>query len=324
MPEATASEVFRQIEGFALYGFPRSHATAFARLAYETSYLKVHHPAAFYCARLNAQPGGFYHPSVIVGDARRHGIPILRPDLVRSGYNCAIEPASDARASLAVRLGLRYVRGLAEASGQALAAERDRGGPFRDLADLCKRGRGFLTPEGIMALVAAGACDGWGFPRRQLLWALPATWRGATGLPLPVQAVALPAESPAERSASESWATGLPLTAHPLTTAREALARAGIIALAELDTTPEGATVTVAGLAIVAQSPPTAKGVLFLSLEDETGLANAILAPAVARSQRAALHASPILLATGVVQRRGTTTNLLVQSITPWGAQASR
>ncbi len=190
VPEATAVEVFAQIEGFAGYGFPRSHASAFARLAYETAYLKAHYPAPFFCARLNAQPGGFYHPSVVVGDARRHGVPILGPDLARSGYDCALEheagnATDDASRRLAVRLGLRYVRGLADATGRALVAERERGGLFRDLPDLCRRGRGSLHPDAVAALIAAGACDGWGLPRRQLLWALPATWRGATGLPLP-------------------------------------------------------------------------------------------------------------------------------------------
>ncbi len=323
--EPVATEVFRQIEGFAGYGFPRSHATAFARLAYETAYLKAHHPAPFYCARLNAQPGGFYHPAVIVGDARRHGIEILRPDLTASGHDCALERfvgATDRGAvdRLAVRLGLRYVRGLADVTGRALVAERARGGAFRDLADLCRRGRTFLTPEAVAALIVVGACDGWGVPRRQLLWALPVAWRSATGLPLPVAAVALPAETPAERAGSESWATGLPLTAHPVATQRAVLARAAVLPIAALAAIPEGVTVTVAGLAIVAQSPPTAHGVLFLSLEDETGLANAILAPEVARAQRATLFAGPILLAIGRVQRRGATTNLLVQAIAPWAA----
>lgn len=228
-----------------------------------------------------------------------------------------------------MRLGLRYVRGLADTSGRRLIATRARGGAFRDLADLCRRGRDYLTPDAIAALVAAGACDDWGIPRRQLLWALPAAWRGGAGLPLPVAAVALPEQTAPERIAGEAWATGLPLTAHPVATQRAALARAGVLPIAALDHAPEGATVTVAGLAIVAQQPPTAKGVLFLSLEDETGLANAILAPAVARSQRAALFAAPVLLATGLVQRRGPgtsgmVTNLLVRAITPWSPTAAR
>lgn len=324
VPEATAETVFSQIEGFASYGFPRSHATAFARLAYETAFLRRHHLVPFLSARLNAQPGGFYSPAVIINDARRHGVRVFAPDLAASEYNCTIEriaePARDTPTQLAVRLGLRYVRGLADATGHALLAARDRSGPFADLADLCRRGHAFLTPDAVAALIMSGACDAWGPPRRQLLWQLPATWRSATGLPLPVAPVPLPAETPPERVAAESWATGIPLTAHPVATLRAALSAAGVITTAALDRAPAGASVTVAGLAIVAQQPPTAKGVIFLSLEDEFGIASAILSPAVAKAQRAALHAAPILLATGKVQRRGATINLLVQTIAPWGA----
>lgn len=319
--ELVAADVFAQIEGFAHYGFPRSHATAFARLSYETAYLRRHHLTAFVCARLNAQPGGFYSPAVVINDARRHGVRILRPDLAASAFDCTLE--RDASGTLAVRLGIRYVRGLADVTGHALLAARDRHGPFASLADLCRRARAILAPEAVAALIMSGACDAWGQPRRQLLWSLPGAWRSAAGLSLPVIPVALPAESASERVAAESWATGIPLTAHPLATLRPALAAAGILTAAALAAATEGATVTVAGLAIVAQAPPTAKGTVFLSLEDESGIASAVLSPVVARAQRAALHASPVLLATGRVQRRGQTTNLLVQTIAPWGRPAA-
>ncbi len=125
---------------------------------------------------------------MIAGNARRRGVAILRPDLARSDDTCTLEDG-------AVRLGLRYVRGLAEATGAALVAERERGGPYRDLADLCRRGHPFLTPEAVTALIAAGACDGWRQARRQMLRALPATWRAATSLPLPTAQVPLPEEA---------------------------------------------------------------------------------------------------------------------------------
>ena len=237
---------------------PRSHATAFARLAYETAYLKAHHPAAFYCARLNAQPGGFYHPAVVVGDARRHGIAILGPDLGAERLRLHPRTAS-ASGAAAVRLGLRYVRGLAEANGRALVAERERGGPFHDLADLCRRGRAGLTPDTVAALIAAGACDGWG--RRPTPAPLGAPGHlarrhraAAAGRPR--------CRSPPRRRSSgrpsEGWATGLPLTAHPLATQRAALTRAGILPIAALAEAREGATVAIAGLPVVAQQPPTA------------------------------------------------------------------
>ena len=318
--EAIAGEVFRQIEGFASYGFPRAHATAFARLAYETAYLRAHHLAAFTAARLNATPGGFYSPGVIVGDARRHGVRVLGPDLARSDHRCTLE--RDAGGEMAVRLGLRFVRGLAEETGAALVAARHRGGPFADLADLCRRARGLMSPQAVTALIAGGACDGWGEPRRQLLWALPSTWRKATGLPLPVTPVTLPDESPVERAAGERWATGLPVGLHPVATQRAALAARGVLPVAALADTPEGATVVVAGMVAVMQAPPTAKGVMFITLEDETGLGNLVLAPVTVRRCRAALHAAPVVLATGRVQRRGATVNVQVTEVAPWCHEA--
>ena len=315
VPEAVAAEVFRQISAFAGYGFPRSHAVAFARLAYETCWLKAHHPVTFYVARLNAQPGGFYPPGVIVGDARRHGIAVLGPDLGASAHDCGVERAGD---TPAVRLGLRYVRGLSGVGGRALIAERDRGGPFRDLADLCRRGRHALTPEAITALIAAGSCDSWGIARRPLLWSLAATWHNATGLPLPVAPPPLPEATPPEALAGESWATGLPLGGHLAATQRAALAAHGALPLAALADLPDGASVTVAGRLVILQCPPTANGVAFVTIEDETALGNLVLSPAMDRRWRAALHAAPLVVVTGRVQRRGHTVNVQVATVEPW------
>jgi len=217
-----------------------------------------------------------------------------------------------------VRLGLRYVRGLAEATGSALVTECERRGPFRDLADLCLRGRGSLTPEVVAALIAAGACDGWGASRRQLLWALPAIWRGAAGLALPPAPVALPPETPLERAAGEGWATGVPLGTHPVATQRAALTARGVVPIAALGDLPAGRVATIAGRIAVLQQPPTAKGVVFLSLEDETGLGNAVLSPAIAKQFRAALHAGPIVLVIGPVRRKGEVTSIQVTDVAPW------
>jgi error-prone DNA polymerase len=176
----------------------------------------------------------------------------------------------------------------------------------------------FLTPPMVAALIASGACDGWRIPRRQLLWALPATWRGARGLPLPVAPVTLPAPTPLETLAGEGWATGLPLTGHVAAGQRPALAARGILPLSALADLPEGATVIVAGRLAVLQRPPTAKGVAFVTLEDETGLGNLVLSPAVDVQYRAALHAGPLVVATGRVQRRAGVVNLQVASIEAW------
>jgi error-prone DNA polymerase len=305
--------VFGQIAAFAGYGFCRAHAAAFARLAYECLWLKAHHPAQTACARLNAQPGGFYPPAVVVGDARRRGITVLGPDLVRSAYDCTLEAG-------AVRLGLRYVRGVAETTGMALVAERERGGPFRDLAALCRRTHRFLTPEAATALIAAGACDGWGERRRDLVWALPAAWRAATGLPLPAASVALPLATSAERLAGELWATGIPLSGHPLALERPALAARGVTPLAALAHVPPGREVVAAGLLVILQRPPTAHGMAFATLEDETQLGNCVFTREVYDRCRGALHAGPIVLATGRVRRRGPVVDLVVQDVAPWRA----
>ncbi|HET8626408.1 MAG TPA: DNA polymerase III subunit alpha, partial [Thermomicrobiales bacterium] len=310
---ATAAGVFAQIAAFAGYGFCRAHAASFARLAYECLWLRAHHPVAYTCARLNAQPGGFYPPAVVVGDARRRGVAVLGPDLARSAHDCTVEGA-------AVRLGLRYVRGIAATRGAALVAERDRGGPYRDLADLCRRAHRVLTPEAATALLAAGACDGWGAARRALMWALPAAWRAATGLPLPAAPVALPLETAAERLDGELWATGIPLSGHPLALARPALAARGVTPLAALAATPPGREVTVAGLLVILQRPPTAHGVAFATLEDEGQLGNLVLAREVYERCRAALTARPIVLATGRVRRRGPVVDLAVGDARPWRA----
>ena len=263
---------------------------------------------------------------MIVGDA------VLGPDLARSAWDCTVEGSGAG----AVRLGLRYVRGLAAGgaagggSGPALVAERARGGPFRDLDDLCRRGRGRLTPEAVAALIAAGACDGWGPGsgdpgwRRRLLWALPAAWRagapanGGSGLPLPAAAVALPAETAAERLAGELWATGIPLSGHPVALHRPALTARGVLPLDELGAQPPGLAVTVAGRLVILQRPPTAKGVAFATIEDETGLGNLVLSPAVDRRCRAALHAAPLLLVRGRAQRRGDVVSVQVAEVEPW------
>ncbi len=327
VPPDVAAAVFGQIAAFAGYGFPRSHAVAFARLSYETCYLKAHHLAAFYCARLNAQPGGFYHPSVVIGDARRHGLAIPGPDLARSAYDCTLEPDGPTTGAVhrqAVRLGLRYVRGLGEPRGAALVAERAEGGPFCDLADLCRRAHGCLTAQTVAALIAAGACDGWGVARRQLLWALPAAWAGVTGLALPPGPVALPPETADERRVGEGWAMGVPLGDHPVAAHRITLTARGILPLAALADAPTGATVTVAGQFVILQRPPTAKGVAFVTLEDETGLGNLVLSPAVDARYRAALHAAPLVVATGRVQRRAAVVNVQVATVAPGGGILGR
>jgi error-prone DNA polymerase len=252
----------------------------------------------------------------VVGDARRHGVVVLGPDLCQSGWSCTLAAQPDGRP--AVRLGLRYVRGLGATSGAALIAERERRGSFRDLADLARRTHRNLTSEAVLALIASGAADGWGVARRQLLWQLPSVWAAVAGLDLPTAPVALPLATAADVLAGEVWATGIPLSGHPVALLRPALARRGAVPLAALGQCQHGTCVLVAGQLVLSQRPPTAHGVAFATLEDETGLGNVLLAPAVDARYRAVLHTAPLVLVTGQVQRRGQTAQLRVQRVQSW------
>ncbi len=312
-----AEEIVRSITSFALYGFPESHSASFALLAYASAYLKVHHPAAFYTALLNNQPMGFYHPATIVKDAQRHGQRILPVDVTHSEWLCSIEDG-------AVRLGLRYVRGLRENAGHALVRAR-QARQFASVHDLARRAgieRGELT-----ALAAIGALAPLGGTRRANLW--------ATALPVagplfaePAGAVAAGTAStdrivgglrekpgapdgdinplrdmtPEERLAADYAGTGVTLGRHPMALRRAELRRRGVLSARELAGVAAGTRARVAGGVIVRQRPGTAKGFVFLSLEDETGIANVIVTPQLFARYRVPLVSEPFLLVEGLVQ----------------------
>jgi error-prone DNA polymerase len=342
--EATAAEVFRQLAAFAGFGFCKSHAAAFALVAYQTLYLKAHYPAEFYCALLNHQPLGFYPPEVIAGDARRHGVPILRPDANRSQAPCTLESACPG-GQVGIRLGLRYVRGLGEA-WQERIVQRRGDVPYRDLADFCRRTR--LPRAVVENLIRAGALDdlgsqkhkmGEGLPtepaqpapdatpvrdprrtqsnnrtRRDLLWALGGLVYHEEGLDIevPVAPVALPALGHAERLAWEYELMGMAPGEHLMVLYREALRAAGVLTSAQLAGRRNGERVRVAGWAVVRQRPPTAKGHLFITLEDEEGLANLIVRPGVYEQYRDVLRNAPLLWIEGRLQREGHAISVLV------------
>jgi error-prone DNA polymerase len=338
-----AEEAFRQLQGFANYGFCKSHAAAFALVAYQTLWLKAYYPAEFTCALLNHQPMGFYSPEVVVNDARRHGITILRPDVNRSEDGCTLERRSGGAEGLRsrgadpsrrlrtgtgspqlllsssppLRLGLRYLHGLGEA-GQArlLAARGER--DFAGLADFCRRTR--LPRSLIRDLIRAGALDSLGGPRRQMLWTLGGLHYEEEVL---VEAPEIPAELPdlTEREALR-WdyeLLGLSPDDHPMRLWRPRLRDRGIVSAAELAAEEPGRVVEVAGMVIVRQAPPTAKGHLFITLEDETGLANLIIRPDLYERERALLRGSSALLAGGVVQREGKVASMLVRWVKALG-----
>jgi error-prone DNA polymerase len=306
----TAREIFGQLAAFSGYGFCKSHAAAFALVAYQTLYLKAHYPALFYCALLNHQPMGFYTPDVLIGDAQRHGVPVLSPDVNRSQEACTLEPGSQ---SAAVRLGLRYVHGLGEA-GSARIVERRGEHPFAGLADFCRRTR--LPRSLVENLIRAGTMDGFaqGGARRELLWVLGGLTypEGELELDVPIEPASLPILGELERTLWEYELLGLTTGGHPLGLYREGLRSRGVSSSGELRAMPAGAKVRVAGLVIVRQRPPSAKGHVFLTLEDEEGLINLIVRPRVYERYRNALRGAPLLWVEGCVQREGGAIGVLV------------
>jgi len=316
----TAAEVFQQLMAFSGYGFCKSHAAAFALVAYQTLYLKAYFPAAFYCALLNHQPMGFYSPDVLIGDARRHGVAILRPDVNCSREACTLETAG---AAPVVRLGLRYVHGLGEAWQARLVGRRgDRS--FRDLRDFCLRTR--LPRAVVENLIRCGAMDSLRRARRDLLWALGGMVYREEGLDLdvPVEPVELPELGRLGRLLWEYELLGLSPDDHVMGVYREWLRARGVLSAGELASRQDGEMVRVAGLVVVRQRPPSAKGHVFLTLEDEEGLVNLIVRPQVYERYRDALRNAPLLLVEGRLQQVERTRSVLVYQAFPLVSRSRR
>ncbi len=291
-------EIVRFITSFALYGFPESHAASFALIVYASAYLKAHHPAAFYTALLNAWPMGFYAPATLVRDAARHGAPVRPVDVARSGWRCRWEDGG-------VRLGLRYVRGLGRAAGETVEAEAARR-PFASVADLAARCR--LGEDDLARLAHAGALASLGLARREALWQASLAARSAG--PLFEETgdggeCPLPAMTPWEETVADYTATGLTTGDHVMAHLREALDRRGVLPTTALARRRDGERVRCAGVVIVRQRPATARGFLFLTLEDEHGMVQAVVRPELFRRRRAVLLDAPALLVEGTLQRRG-------------------
>ena len=296
---AAAEEIVRTITAFALYGFPESHASSFALLAYASAYLKVHHPAAFYAALLNNQPMGFYHPATIVKDAQRHGLRIVPVDVTRSQWLCAIEP--DGRGGHAVRLGLRYVRGLRESAARAIVAAREERS-FAAIHDLARRAG--LARDELTTLAAIGALAPLGRTRRASLWEAALQDPGELFAPPRGSGNPLAEMTEGERLVADYAGTGVTLGRHPMAMRRAELRRRGVLSARELASAENETRVRVAGSVIVRQRPGTAKGFVFLSLEDETGIANVIVTPQRFARHRLTLVTAPFLLVEGIVQQQ--------------------
>jgi error-prone DNA polymerase len=313
--EKTARAVFDKLLGFAEYGFPKSHAAAFAVLAYQSAWLKRYYPAEFYCALFNAQPMGFYAPHVFTNDAKRHGVGVLNPDINLSGARCTVEDGPDGSGD-AVRIGLAYVRGIGERAAQTVAEERRRNGPYGSIWEMMSRTQ--LPQTAVENLASVGAFESFTANRREPMWEAGLVSRprdGQLSLSLPIEQdmVELQDMSPWERMAAEYGNLGLSPGYHPLAFVRRAL-HEGVVSSRHLEHLPDGTELEIAGLVVCRQHPTTAKGFVFLLLEDEFGLANVIVKPQLYEGSRSLIRGEPLLLVRGRLQRRDGITNVVAKS----------
>jgi error-prone DNA polymerase len=321
----TADLVYDKLVGFSGFGFPKSHAAAFGLLAYQSAWLRHHYAAEFLCSLLNAQPMGFYPPATLVRDGQRRGVETQPPDVNVSAAKCTV-------ADSAVRIGLDYVNGIGEDDAEAVVAERERAGPFASVRDLAQRTQ--LSEHGLETLIVSGACDGFGLPRRRLLWQLglvprPQTVPGSGGeekqLALPLDPTAetpnLPEPTVWERMLADYRTTSLSVGVHPLQLLRAHLPK-GVLSSRELESAPNRAQVAVAGMAVARQRPATANGVVFMLIEDEFGAVNLIVPPTVYDSHRAIVRGEPLILARGRFERIERNRNVLVRSLETLGPLA--
>jgi error-prone DNA polymerase len=305
----TADEIYAKLAAFADFGFPESHSVSFAYLVYASAWLKLHYPAAFLAALLNAQPMGFYAPSTLVADARRHGVEVRGPDVNASAAEATLEPGP------AVRLGLAYVRGVGDDLAERIAAGR----PYDSMEDLVRRGGAGRAQ--VEALATAGAFGCLGLGRREALWAAgPAAEGTDDRLPGTVvggRAPELPGMSPFELGMADLWATGLSGDSFPTQFVRDQLDAIGVVTAAGLAAVPAGRMVLVGGLVTHRQRPSTAKGVTFVNLEDETGLVNVICSPAVWARHRRVARTARALLVRGRLERAEGVTNVIAAELRP-------
>ena len=323
-----AERTFSQLEGFGSYGFPESHAASFALIAYASAWMKCHHPGPFCAALLNSQPMGFYAPAQVVRDAQEHGVTVLPVCVNRSRWDCTLEPLTDmgsagkgqatgtrdATRDTAVRLGLRLMKGLANAHAAELVAHR-AGAPYASVEEAWRRAG--VPASALERLAEADAFRGMGLDRRQALWQV----RALADAPLPLFAAADAGhrprpeivEPPVELApmpdggevVEDYVSTGLSLRQHPVAFLREDLRRRGMVACGDLLHMRDGRRVVVPGIVLVRQKPGSAKGVMFITIKDETGVANLVLWPDRYAAQRRLVLSASMLACHGRVQREG-------------------
>jgi error-prone DNA polymerase len=298
-----AERCFKQIEGFGEYGFPESHAASFAILVYDSSYVKYYYPEVFAAALLNSQPMGFYAPAQLVRDAQENGVEVRPPDINASTWDCTLEPGKGNRCAL--RLGLRQVQGLSEEDVDRMVAQRTT--PYRDPADLWRRAG--LTKRQIVALARADAFASLGLSRRDVLWAV----RGFSDVTLPLldrtpdsePSVTLPALTLGEQVVDDYGSFSMTLRSHPLALLRATFTARGISSTTVLKDSKNGDVFSLAGLVLVRQRPGTASGVVFVTIEDEAGIANLVVWPKVFEAHRRIVMGARLMGVRGRIQREG-------------------
>jgi len=344
-----ATRCFSQIEGFGTYGFPESHAASFALLVYVSAWIKCFYPEVFACALLNSQPMGFYAPAQIVRDAREHGVEVRPVDINHSFWDCTLEPAAPSPPSSAsgggagwrraVRLGLRQIKGFSETNAERLAAARGSGYPDPQALWRCSG----LRRGALERLAEADAFRSVGLDRRRALWVLKALGgpplplfakekplkkpsphkggkgKGERGFSNEAKAMALLPEMPLGEHVVEDYASlSLTLKRHPLAFLRAELAREGLVTAAELVHLPVDRRLSIAGVVLIRQRPGSANGVVFITIEDETGIANLIVWPQILeRFRRAALGAT-LLRCTGKLQREQSVIHIVADRLEDW------
>jgi error-prone DNA polymerase len=325
-----AQNCFKQIEGFGSYGFPESHAISFALLVYASAWVKCFHPDVFLVSLLNAQPMGFYQPAQLVRDAREHGVDVRPPDVLASDWNSILEAKDDPRERLSpVRLGLRQIKGFKENDALALMAAREAGA--RTLEDFALRAG--LSRRALELLAEADAFRALGLSRRQALWAVKGLG-GEIGVEAKAPLLArqsfketqveLPFMSPPQEVVEDYRTTSLSLKAHPVSFFRKALTGAGVVACEALKTARDRRKLSVGGLVLVRQRPGTAKGVVFMTLEDETGIANVVVWKDAFEKNRRLVMGASFVIVEGQLQKEGEVIHLVAERFTDLSEKLGR
>ena len=294
---SVADEIFEKMQAFSSYGFPESHSVSFAYLVYASSWIKYHEPAAFYAALLNSQPMGFWSPHSLVQDARRHGVVVHSPDLNASKAGATLETCHESTGGFAVRLGISGVRGV----GYELACTIETARPFANMEDLVRRVPQ-LNLSQIETLATAGVyTQCFGISRRDALWSAGAVIQSRpdrlAGVTTGSDSPQLPGMQPIEESICDLWSTGISIDGHPTQFVRSQLSKLGVLTASELPNVENGSRIFIGGVVTHRQRPSTARGVTFISLEDETGLINVIVSQGCWRRFRhAAINASALVV----------------------------